>query len=386
MKNLLWKGQSGNVAIMTAITMAVLIGIAAMALDGGKLYFEKSQMQKAVDAAALAGAQVYYTEDGPVPEAMEVAGLNGFSIDSGSVSVEDTSVTVTHMSDVSLMFARVLGFQTAEVQATATAGIFPLSKSIKAAPIAVEEGSIPDGTYLNCENPGNGSKDTNLNKFFSGSTSEAYEDAFRQGYEDGYIDGYDRESKASLPESTDAEKGYKDGYNVGYEEGGDVADDPGNKGNCGYLAIEGSGASNLYDAFVDGVERDLSDYVSEDPESPDSNVSEDTEPGKKHGRVKAAVEELISRDSGSPDCNSPDTADNSCSRVIIVAVVAEGSFSTISGRDSLEIIGFASYWLEGMGKGQDKHRIIGHFIDMVTLGEGEEGIPEHGAFNVRLIN
>lgn len=386
----LLKKQEGNVAVLVAVSMVALIGIAAMAVDGGQLYFEKSKLQKTVDAAALAGAQVYYVDTGaPVTEAVEVAGANGFVIDAGNVTLGDSYVEVSHSSEVSLTFARVLGFQTADVYASASAAIYPLSKSIFAAPIAVQESHIPDGTFLNCENPGNTVDGVNFNSKWKGSDSEAYKTAFKEGYRDGFEDGYDRNTPASLPEnpSGDTEKGYKAGYEDGYEDGEDAFNDPGQRGNCGYLATGGAGASSLYDAFTSGMEYDLYDIVSEDPDGPNAEKEDtNTEPGKKHGQVRSAVNDLIAEDSGKPHCQSPDTADNSCSRVIIVAVVADGTFDTISGRDTVEIIGFASYWLEGMGTGKDKHRIIGHFIDMVTLGEGEEGIPEHGAYNVRLID
>jgi hypothetical protein len=315
----LLKKEEGNVAVIVAVSMAALIGIAAMAVDAGQLYFEKSKLQKTVDAAALAGAQVYYTEHGaPVTEAREIAEANGFSIAEGDVSVEDTSVTVSHSSEVSLTFARALGFHQADVHATATAGIFPLSKSIYAAPLAVEESNIPEEKYLNCDNPGGG-------------------------------------------------------------------------GNCGFLAVEGRGASSLEEAFIDGIEFNLSEMVNKDPESEEeSEKGVETEPGKMMGKVSSSVEELIQRDLGKDQCNDPITADNSCSRVIIVVVVPDGSFAKNSGRSRLEVLGFASYWLEGMGdengNGNKNHRIVGQFIDMVTLGEGEEGIPEHGAYNVRLID
>ncbi|PTL39154.1 hypothetical protein C6Y45_07100 [Alkalicoccus saliphilus] len=388
--NKLLKKEEGNVAVIVAAGMAALIGIAAMAVDAGQLYFEKSQLQKTVDAAALAGAQVYYVDSGaPAAEAVEVAGANGYVIDSGNVELGESYVRVSHSSEVSLTFARVLGFQTADVHATAAAAIYPLSKSIFAAPIAVQESHIPNGEFLNCENPGNAVDRVNFNSKWTGSSSEAYKTAFKKGYADGFEDGYERKTPASLPDepSGDSEKGYKEGYEDGYEDGEDAFNDPGQRGNCGYLATGGTGGSNLYDAFTNGVEYDLSDIVNEDPDGPNAEQEDtNTEPGKKHGQVSKAVNDLIAEDSGKPHCQSPDTADNSCSRVIIVAVVADGTFDTISGRDSVEIIGFASYWLKGMGNGQNKHRIIGHFIDMVTLGEGEEGIPEHGAYNVRLID
>jgi hypothetical protein len=50
------KEERGNVLVIVALALSVLMAAAAMAVDAGQLYFEKSKLQKTVDAAALAGA------------------------------------------------------------------------------------------------------------------------------------------------------------------------------------------------------------------------------------------------------------------------------------------------------------------------------------------
>jgi hypothetical protein len=50
------KRQRGAFLVLAAIMMAVLIGIAALAIDVGRVYSLRSEMQSAVDAAALAAA------------------------------------------------------------------------------------------------------------------------------------------------------------------------------------------------------------------------------------------------------------------------------------------------------------------------------------------
>ncbi|MFZ7943938.1 TadE/TadG family type IV pilus assembly protein [Neobacillus sp. 19] len=60
-----WAEEKGQSMVMFAIFLVALIGFAGLAIDGGRLYISKSQLQKAVDAAALAGAQemISGTED-----------------------------------------------------------------------------------------------------------------------------------------------------------------------------------------------------------------------------------------------------------------------------------------------------------------------------------
>lgn len=49
--------QRGAVAVMVALSLAVLIGAAGLAIDGGRLYINKSELQTAMDACALAASR-----------------------------------------------------------------------------------------------------------------------------------------------------------------------------------------------------------------------------------------------------------------------------------------------------------------------------------------
>ena len=56
--------RQGAVAIMVALLSVVLIGFAALAIDGGHLYWTRTQLQGAADASALAGVVVIPTNTG----------------------------------------------------------------------------------------------------------------------------------------------------------------------------------------------------------------------------------------------------------------------------------------------------------------------------------
>lgn len=49
--------QRGTVAIIAAIALPILIGFAGLALDGGRLYLHKTELQNAADACALAASR-----------------------------------------------------------------------------------------------------------------------------------------------------------------------------------------------------------------------------------------------------------------------------------------------------------------------------------------
>jgi Flp pilus assembly protein TadG len=62
----LWNlaAREGAVAVFVALTMVVLLGVAALAVDIGYLYVVRGELQNAADAGALAGAQALYSPTG----------------------------------------------------------------------------------------------------------------------------------------------------------------------------------------------------------------------------------------------------------------------------------------------------------------------------------
>ncbi|MCK9275464.1 MAG: pilus assembly protein TadG-related protein [Syntrophales bacterium] len=57
-------GQNGIAVIMVALTLFLMIGFAALAVDVSYLFVAKNELQNAADAGALAGARVLYESNG----------------------------------------------------------------------------------------------------------------------------------------------------------------------------------------------------------------------------------------------------------------------------------------------------------------------------------
>ncbi len=146
-------------AIIVALSMVVLVGFMALAMDVGILFVQQTKLQKAVDAAALAGAQAINLgsfSSGSCPNidpsnqsasgtlistlAQQYFGYNSSDIPSTQVTCNEGTVvtagpcaarcdawTVTAQSTVPLSFAPVIGFNQATVKATATAIKSPVS-------------------------------------------------------------------------------------------------------------------------------------------------------------------------------------------------------------------------------------------------------------------
>ena len=127
-------GERGAVAVLVSLSLVVLLGFAAIAVETGMLYSERAQVQNGTDAAALAVAQkcAVNTADPNCSAASQLAvdlvnknavdGVN--SIMAVNLDLTSRKVTVTGGSrqagkssnGVSLFFARVLGINSADVE------------------------------------------------------------------------------------------------------------------------------------------------------------------------------------------------------------------------------------------------------------------------------
>ena len=155
------KPQAGQVTVLVALAMVVILGLAALVVDGGLLYVTRQRLQDVADMAALAagtamaenGWQTSHVIDvidrtvaANFPGAAVVTSMAGGQCQSGSndeesendqegddvgnhsytldvlVCASDTKVTVTlTRPDVGFAFAELLGQAKATVSATATA-------------------------------------------------------------------------------------------------------------------------------------------------------------------------------------------------------------------------------------------------------------------------
>lgn len=144
--------ESGAVAPIVALLLLVLLGFVALGSDIGYLYVERTQLQQAADAAALAGAQDIGTGS-PATKALKYASLNG--IDTASEITANQSASAYASGDawrVSLqrqariLFGRAMGLgPTSPVAATATAVKSP-AKTAKIMPYGLWAGNA-SGPY-----------------------------------------------------------------------------------------------------------------------------------------------------------------------------------------------------------------------------------------------
>ena len=195
----------GQVAVLYAGIIAVLIGAIALGADVSVMYFNWQQLRGAADAAVLAGANYLPDSASAQNAAVQYAEMNGVQaseiVGTPQVSADGLSLQMTVTRTVPYLFAQALGMANATMNVTSTAGIAQNGSGGR--------GMLPIG--LSC--PGGGSSgNCNSSKYVVGTTYSMKQD----------------QSQTSLP------------------------------GNWGALALGGNGASvyrqNLEDGYVGPVE------------------------------------------------------------------------------------------------------------------------------------
>jgi Putative Flp pilus-assembly TadE/G-like len=143
MKSLLTRIRcdSGQAFVFVAFTLMVLVGMAALVIDGGSWYRAQRHLQTAADSAALAGAQELPTRQTQARiVALDFAQRNYAGIPAPTVTFPDAgTIDVAASATAPGVFARIYGaaFNEVDIGAQAQARLFAPSKLKDVAPIGV---------------------------------------------------------------------------------------------------------------------------------------------------------------------------------------------------------------------------------------------------------
>ncbi|MDI6869857.1 MAG: pilus assembly protein TadG-related protein [Bacillota bacterium] len=143
------------------------------------------------------------------------------------------------------------------------------------------------------------------------------------------------------------------------------------KGNFGCLALGGRGAQNYEENLLQGYDGELQigDVV-------------ETEPGNMSGPTSRGINERIRQDpTGTYEHHDPASP-----RIIKVPVV---EWSGGSGRSTARVVGFAAFWLEGVGGEGNENYVTGRFMQLLTregtAGSGDDSSYDYGLYTYWLI-
>lgn len=128
------RDENGQALALFALLVTVLLGFTALAIDTGMMTFEKAKLQKAADAAALAGAQDLPAAGNATSAALDYAGKNGLKATQNGIKKDGDIVTVTtpykgKSSEIEVVltrsiqhtFARILGLTGSNITVRAVA-------------------------------------------------------------------------------------------------------------------------------------------------------------------------------------------------------------------------------------------------------------------------
>ncbi|MFT5586906.1 MAG: Flp pilus assembly protein TadG [Cognaticolwellia sp.] len=95
------KRRGGNAALVTALSLTVLLGVAAIAVDGGMARHHRAELQNAADAAAHAAALSFDgTEDGLLEARQAAVTIAALNFAGGQAVVLDSNVSNTATGDI----------------------------------------------------------------------------------------------------------------------------------------------------------------------------------------------------------------------------------------------------------------------------------------------
>ena len=136
------RDESGQVIVFVVAVMAVLLGMAALVIDGGSWWQAQRHLQTAVDAGALAGAQDLPTDQsGAAGHATSFAQQNFAGIDAPTVTVPSAGeIDVVATAQVPGVLAKIYdaAFGTVTVRAHARAAVSVPELLENVAPVAVK--------------------------------------------------------------------------------------------------------------------------------------------------------------------------------------------------------------------------------------------------------
>ena len=119
----LLRNQKGGFLVLSTIMMTLALGLAGLTIDMGNLFWQRSRIQNAVDAAALAGGQMLPNPQTARSTAVSYGSMNYDGISAGDVTITNGNrrITVSHTADISPYFMPVFGISTVAVTARAVA-------------------------------------------------------------------------------------------------------------------------------------------------------------------------------------------------------------------------------------------------------------------------
>ena len=141
--------------VLTIIVLSAVLGVGAFSTDMAILYAEKSNLQNAVDASALAGAQELPKDpNSAYLAAVQYASNNNAELTSIEITNSNKQIRITAEKEVTLYLARIIGINSSNVSAHAKAAVFSANSLKGVAPLSVTMQNFVFGQQYTLKNGG----------------------------------------------------------------------------------------------------------------------------------------------------------------------------------------------------------------------------------------
>jgi Flp pilus assembly protein TadG len=351
------KHGQGQMTVVFALSAVVLVGVMALGADVGVLYYNWVQLQKAADAAALAGASYLPNDTNTATSTAHTYATNNGVLASDTITATpingNSQFQITLQRTIPYSFARVLGLTNGYVKVSAIASVPPAATTVNAGP----------GAPVSC----NGSACSS-----GGGTVTAGSGASGSGLPFAGSCGSSTGQYNVMPIGLDNQTTWHSGSITVLNQ----ADSNGNKswpdapGNWGYVDLCAGGNSSgaaLRAALADGYggELTIGNYLR-------------TVPGKKTGPVQQGLSDRAPTTLSA----APSTIDASDPRAVVIPIVDFSKDAVGGGKCAgvcdVTITGFMAVYILGVSGGavtvQDIGLVIPNSVGSVTaLNDGAMG-------------
>ena len=391
--------ERGVTLVLMALMLFLAMGMSALAIDYGMIKSAKAEGQRAMDAAALAGASAFLISDPDADiRAIAEARAREFAkkhdvhrtaiTDPEVTVVVDTSknmVTASYISPgIPLWFASIFGTKTMAIRALAAAHAEETGFSSCLKPVG-----IPD--------------------MWDNSKTMSKEDAKPYGNNDKMWDSKDGTWNAGTVEpwkfdpGIDSYQPASTGYGTSVRDGlGGLTKDYGRQLPLTTFDPADNTVASMYYSWGNTTNDNQADLIAarirdNDCQLATVNTTYAAANGAKLGQIANAWDDVIARDKDAywdsntetvhPSTTYPNWLDNS-PRVIVVGLYDPTKHGLKSQDNQIEFVNLAKIWLEkraacgGKGNGNCKPPLTGRFLGYV--GGGASG-PKTGSLVKRLV-
>lgn len=144
----------------------------------------------------------------------------------------------------------------------------------------------------------------------------------------------------------------------------------GTSGNYAAISLGGAGAANYRDNILSGYGGTVSvgDII-------------DTETGNIAGTTETSITQLINSCNHTPPCTYQ-SYNKFCPRIIFIPIV---NTLDVNGKKSVKVLGFGTFFLEGVTDRTGHADVIGRFITYSADGETSSTINDYGTYGIKLV-